>query len=42
MDLPTRIRIAYNVKHRYEILSKFGDKFLTSPDIPTCDSPTNR
>ena len=31
MDRSVRIRIIYNVKHRYVIRMKFGDKFLTSP-----------
>ena len=30
MDLPIRMRIICNVKHRYEIRLKFGDKSLTS------------
>ena len=30
MDLSIRMRVIYNVKHRYEIRLKFGDKFLTS------------
>ena len=29
MDLPNRIRMIYNVKHRYATHLKFGDKFLT-------------
>ena len=29
-DLSVRMRIMYNVKHRYPIRLKFGDKFLTS------------
>ena len=28
MDLSIRMRIIYNVKHRYVIRLKFGDKFL--------------
>ena len=31
MDLSIRMRVIYNVKHRYVIHLKFGDKFLTSP-----------
>ena len=30
MDLPIRMRFIYNVKYRYVIYLKFGDKFLTS------------
>ena len=30
MDLSLRMKIIYNIKHRYEIHLKFGDKFLTS------------
>ena len=30
MDLSIRIRIIYNVKRRYVIRLKFGDKVLTS------------
>ena len=30
MDLSVIIRIVYNVKYRYAIRLKFGDKFLTS------------
>ena len=29
MDLSVRMRIIYNVRHRYAIRLKFGDKFLT-------------
>ena len=29
MDLPIRRRFTYNVKYRYTIRLKFGDKFLT-------------
>ena len=29
MDPPIRMRIIYNVKHRYAIGLKFGDTFLT-------------
>ena len=30
MDLSIRIRVTYNVKHRYAIRLKFGHKFVTS------------
>ena len=30
MDLPNGMRIIYNVKHRYVVRMKLGDKFLTS------------
>ena len=30
MDLSTRMRVIYNVKHHYAIRLKFGDKLLTS------------
>ena len=30
MDLPIRIKIIYDVKHRYAIRLRFGNKFLTS------------
>ena len=30
MDLSIRMRIIHNVKHRYAIRSKSGEKFLTS------------
>ena len=30
MNLSIRMRIIYNVNHRYKIRLKFGDKFLTS------------
>ena len=30
MDLSIRIRVTYNLKHRYAIRFKFGGKFLTS------------
>ena len=30
MDLSIRVRFIYNVKYRYAIRLKFGDKFLTS------------
>ena len=29
MDLSVRMRIVYNVKHRYAIRLKFGEGFLT-------------
>ena len=29
MDLSIRLRVIYNVKHRYVICLEFGDKFLT-------------
>ena len=29
MDLSIRMRVIYNVKHRYAIRLKFGGKFLT-------------
>ena len=30
MDLSIRLRISYDVKHRYAVRLKFGGKFLTS------------
>ena len=30
IDFPIRTRVIYNLKHRYAIRSKFGNKFLTS------------
>ena len=29
MDLPIQMRITYNVKHRYVVRLKIGNKFLT-------------
>ena len=29
MDVSVRMRIIYNVRHRYAVRLKFGDKFLT-------------
>ena len=37
MDPSIRIRIIYNVKHRYTIRLKFGDKFLTSLTKPVLE-----
>ena len=30
MNLSTQMKVIYNVKHRYAIRLKFGEKFLTS------------
>ena len=30
MDLPVRMRISYNLKHRYVICLETGEKFFTS------------
>ena len=30
MDLPVRMRISYNLKHRYAICLETGEKFFTS------------
>ena len=41
MVLPNQMRIIYNVKHRYVIRLKYGDKFLTSLTKLVLEAETN-